>query len=137
MSSFFHCAVMTPSGARFDGDVSYASFPAWDGQYGVMAGMAPLLDRVGIGSLRLDTADGTTWFAVEDGFAHVRDNQLTILSERVMSIQDLSVGELEAELRTFDATTHTDLTAEERLKCRQWIVSRLELVQRHRGDQRA
>ena len=137
MSSSFRCAVMTPAGARFDGEVSYASFPAWDGQYGVMAGMAPLLDRVGLGPLRLDTEDGTRWFAVEDGFAHVRENTLTILSERVTAIEELSVGELEAELREFDAASHDDLTADERLRRRQRIVSRLEMVERHRGDKRA
>ena len=137
MSSSFRCAVMTPAGASFDGEVSYASFPAWDGQYGVMAGMAPLLDRVGLGPLRLDTEDGTRWFAVEDGFAHVRENTLTILSERVTAIEELSVGELEAELREFDAASHDDLTADERLRRRQQIVSRLEMVERHRGDKRA
>ena len=94
MSSSFRCAVMTPDGSTFDGDVTYASFPAWDGQYGVMAGMSPLLDRLGIGPLRLDTSEGVRWFAVEEGFAHVRDNTLTILSESVHSVDDLSHGEL-------------------------------------------
>ena len=51
-----------------------------------MAGMSPLLDRLGIGPLRLDTESGTEWFSIEEGFAHVRDNTLTILSEAVYSV---------------------------------------------------
>ncbi|MCH2154307.1 MAG: F0F1 ATP synthase subunit epsilon [Phycisphaerales bacterium] len=134
MSTTFRCAVMTPSGASFDGDVNYASFPAWDGQYGVMAGMSPLLGQLGIGPLRLDTAEGTRWFAVEEGFAHVRDNTLTILSESVVSVDDLSVAELEAELRAFDASEHPDLSADERTKRRAGLSARHQLVQHHRSD---
>ena len=125
---------MTPSGASFDGEVNYASFPAWDGQYGVMAGMSPLLGQLGIGPLRLDTVEGTRWFAVEEGFAHVRDNTLTILSESVVSVDDLSVADLEAELREFDAGEHSDLSSEERTKKRAGISARHQLVQHHRSD---
>ena len=125
---------MTPSGPSFDGDVNYASFPSWDGQYGVMAGMSPLLGQLGIGPLRLDTSEGTRWFAVEEGFAHVRDNTLTILSESVVSVDDLSVAALEVELREFDSAEHADLSADERTKKRASISARHQLVQHHRSD---
>jgi F-type H+-transporting ATPase subunit epsilon len=128
---------MTPDGATFDGEVTYASFPAWDGQYGVMAGMAPLLGQLGIGPLRLDAVDGTHWFAVEDGFAHVRDNALTILSESVFPVADLSVGTLEHELRSFDAADQSDLSEAERTRERLKISTRLHLAQHHRGDRHA
>ena len=43
MAKTFHCSIVTPAAATFDGDVAYATFPSWDGQYGMLAGMAPLL----------------------------------------------------------------------------------------------
>ncbi|MDG2423676.1 MAG: F0F1 ATP synthase subunit epsilon [Phycisphaerales bacterium] len=131
MSSSFRCAVMTPDGATFDGDVTYASFPAWDGQYGVMAGMAPLLDRLGIGPLRLDTTEGVRWFAVEEGFAHVRDNTLTILSESVHSAEDLSVASLQQDLRELDSTSDSEMSADEKTSRRSRLTSRLRLAETH------
>jgi len=84
VSKQFECRVITPSGAQFEGQASYVTFPAWDGQYGVMAGMAPILSRLGTGSLSIN-ADTSTSFTTRGGFAHVRDGVLTILSDEVSS----------------------------------------------------
>ncbi len=137
MSSSFRCAVMTPDGSTFDGDVTYASFPAWDGQYGVMAGMSPLLDRLGIGPLRLDTSEGVRWFAVEEGFAHVRDNTLTILSESVHSVDDLSHNALQDALRELDSISDADMSSEEKAAQRVRLNARLRLIETHSGTRSA
>ena len=135
MSSSFRCAVMTPDGATFDGDVTYASFPAWDGQYGVMAGMSPLLDRLGIGPLRLDTSEGVRWFAVEEGFAHVRDNTLTILSESVHSVEELSHAEVQEAIRALDSDS--EQSSEEKAAQRTRLNARLRLIETHSGIRNA
>ncbi|MCH2142264.1 MAG: hypothetical protein MK077_04625 [Phycisphaerales bacterium] len=83
MSTPFQCTVITPSGSAFEGQVRYASFPAWDGQYGVAAGMAPLLGKLGQGALHLDTSQGRRTMQIEGGFAHVRQGVLTLLTEHV------------------------------------------------------
>ena len=124
---------MTPDGATFDGDVTYASFPAWDGQYGVMAGMSPLLDRLGIGPLRLDTTDGIRWFAVEEGFAHVRDNTLTILSESVHSVEEMSHANIQDALKELEATSDSELSPEEKATQRVRLNARLRLIETHSG----
>ncbi len=85
MSKQFECRVITPSGSRFQGEADYVTFPAWDGQYGVMAGMAPILSRLGEGILRIDGAQPQK-FQTRGGFAHVKDGVLTILSDEVSSI---------------------------------------------------
>ncbi len=81
MPATFRCTVITPSGPAFEGDATYVSFPAWDGQYGVMAGMAPLLGRLGEGPLHIDAEDGRSSLKLEGGFAHVRGDGLTLLTE--------------------------------------------------------
>ncbi len=81
MPATFQCSVITPSGSVFEGEVTYASFPAWDGQYGVMTGMAPLLGRLGNGKLHIDTEDGRTTMTLKGGFAHVQGGALTLLTE--------------------------------------------------------
>ncbi|MEE2908535.1 MAG: F0F1 ATP synthase subunit epsilon [Planctomycetota bacterium] len=137
MSSSFRCAVMTPNGSTFDGDVTYASFPAWDGQYGVMAGMSPLLDRLGIGPLRLDTTEGSRWFAVEEGFAHVRDNTLTILSESVFPLEDLSLAELQQALHDLESNEDEALSSEDRESLRTRLTARMRLAENHAGKRNA
>ncbi|HCA39679.1 MAG: F0F1 ATP synthase subunit epsilon [Phycisphaerales bacterium] len=81
MSASFQCTIMTPSGPVFEGEVTYVSFPAWDGQYGVMAGMAPMLGKLGSGSLTIDTAEGRTDMRLTGGFAHMQGGALTLLTE--------------------------------------------------------
>jgi F-type H+-transporting ATPase subunit epsilon len=100
---------VTPAAAVYEGKVDYASIPAWDGQIGVMAGQSPLLTRLGIGAARLhaaptDTdAGGDRWFLLEGGFAQVNHDQLTLLTERAIPAERLSLREAEAELAEANA----------------------------------
>lgn len=87
MSTPFACRVITPAGSAFDGDATYVSFPAWDGQYGVMAGMAPILSRLGDGPLHIQ-GDQERTFHTQGGFAHVRDGVLTILSDEIVDANE-------------------------------------------------
>ena len=99
MANGFHCSIITPTETVFDEEVDYASFPAWDGQQGVMAGQSPLLTRLGFGSLRLDFAEGgSRWYLLEGGFAEVKNERLSLLTERATPAEQLSVDEAQAEL---------------------------------------
>ncbi len=99
MANGFHCSIVTPTETVFDEEVAYASFPAWDGQQGVMAGQSPLLTRLGFGSLRLDFAEGgSRWYLLEGGFAEVKNERLSLLTERATPAEKLSVEEAQAEL---------------------------------------
>ena len=109
------------------GMVSTVSWPA----------MSPLLDRLGIGPLRLDTDGGTEWFSIEEGFAHVRDNTLTILSESVHSVKDLSINELQQELRQFETAEDASELSDERNRELKRLKTRLELAEHHGGTRSA
>ncbi|MDY7108315.1 MAG: ATP synthase F1 subunit epsilon [Planctomycetota bacterium] len=104
MASPFHCSVVTPSEAVFDAEVRYVSFPAWDGQLGVMDGRSPLLTRLGIGPMRIEPAEGVSkWFFVDGGFAQMHEGTLTILTEHAAAGEDLSAAEAEAALADANA----------------------------------
>lgn len=99
MAATFHCSIVTPASTVFDHEVTYATFPAWDGQQGVMAGQSPVLSLLGIGSLRVDLPDGgSTRYLLEGGFAHVVDGSLVLLTHRATPAEALSIEEAEAEL---------------------------------------
>ena len=99
MATTFRCSIVTPTEGVFDDEVTYASFPAWDGQQGVMTGQSPLLSRLGFGSLRLDFPEGgSRWYLLEGGFAQVQNGELTLLTDRATPAERLSLQEAEAEL---------------------------------------
>ncbi len=104
MAKTFRCSIVTPSAAILDDEVTYASFPAWDGQMGMMPGRSPLLTRLGIGTLRLDFPSGETkQFLIDSGFAQVQGDNLTLLTERAMRAEDISLRDAEAELAEANA----------------------------------
>jgi F-type H+-transporting ATPase subunit epsilon len=106
LAKTFRCSIVTPDAAVFDEDVTYASFPAWDGQQGMMAGQSPLLTRLGVGSLRLDLGapgSNSRWFLIDGGFAQVQDNNLTLLTEKAVPAEKLSLQEGQAELAEANA----------------------------------
>lgn len=106
MAKTFRCSIVTPTAAVFDDEVAYASFPAWDGQHGMMAGQSPLLTRLGVGSLRLDFPPpdgGSRWFLIDGGFAQVQDGSLTLLTEGATPAEQLSIDEGQAELAQANA----------------------------------
>ena len=56
---------MTPSQEAFKGGATYVSFPAWDGQYGMQKGLAPLLSTLAPGTLRIDAEEGgSSWYLI-------------------------------------------------------------------------
>lgn len=106
MAKTFKCSIVTPVASVFEGELTYASVPAWDGQFGMMPGESPVLTRLGVGSLRLDFPppdEGSRWYLIDGGFAQVHDDQLTLLTEAAIPAETLSLTEAEAELAEANA----------------------------------
>ena len=108
-SNSFHCSVVTPTEKLVDGEMTYASVPAWDGLFGVLPGRAPMLGRLGLGELKLTHASvegsrgGDRSFLVDGGFVKMADNSLTILAERAIPAETISLAEAQAELAEAEA----------------------------------
>jgi F-type H+-transporting ATPase subunit epsilon len=118
MAATFPCSIVTPTRTVFDDEVSYVSFPAWDGQHGVMTGQSPLLSELGIGAVRIDGPDNVShWYLVEGGFAQMHEGALTLLTPRATPANDLSLQDADAALAEAAARIPTggkDLAAIER-----------------------
>ena len=100
MAKTFQCTLMTPERSVLDEPVVYASLPAWDGLLGVVCQRAPLVVKLGIGSLRLDLADGSSrWFFVGGGFAQMKDNKLALLTDEVTTSDQVEAEEAKASLK--------------------------------------
>lgn len=104
MSKPFPCTIVTPSQEAFKGEATYVSFPAWDGQYGMLKGLAPLLSTLAPGTLRIDAPEGgSRWYLIEGGFAHVDGESLTLVTEGATPAEQLHLQEAEAELAEANA----------------------------------
>lgn len=106
-SKIFRAAVISPEAQLLDTDVTQVVIPAHDGMVGLLTHRAPLLTRLGVGTLRLDLPDGTdTRFLITGGYAQMRDNVLSILTDEA-----LPVDQVTAQLRTATAARLTALSA--------------------------
>lgn len=100
----FQCSLVTPAEKLLDEEVTYTSFPAWDGLVGIMPRRAPMLGRLGLGELKIafppqnGTSGGERSYLVDGGFVKMADNKLTILAERAIPAEHLTVSEAKAEL---------------------------------------
>ena len=97
MAKMFDCSVVTPERGLFDESVVYANVPANDGQMGFMPDRAPILLKLGAGTLNLQLPNGKQRrFRLEGGFAQMHANRLTLLSEKAVDVDEADADEAES-----------------------------------------
>jgi len=136
VSGSFQCTLVTPQKQVLDEAVTYASFPAHDGQVGIAPSRAPLLAELGHGSLRLDFADGgTRWLFIGGGFAQMKDNKLSIVADEATPAEEIVQSKAQADL---DAALALSGTGNEVVERKARAVARaramLDIHQKH-GNQ--
>jgi F-type H+-transporting ATPase subunit epsilon len=77
----FQCDIVTPDSQPFAGTVESVVLPAHDGQVGILTGRAPLLVKLGTGTLTTRIGGTEKHFQVDRGVAQMKDNKLTVLTE--------------------------------------------------------
>ncbi|MCG8651613.1 MAG: ATP synthase F1 subunit epsilon [Pirellulales bacterium] len=80
------CVVVTPERTELDREAESISLPMFDGELGVLKGRAPLIGRLGYGTLRLQTAAGPERYYVDGGFAQVEGDVVNILTARAIPV---------------------------------------------------
>jgi F-type H+-transporting ATPase subunit epsilon len=92
------CVVVTPERTLFDELVDFVALPLYDGELGVLPGRAPLIGRLGFGELRTRSVGTTRRYFVDGGFAQVRDNVVTVLTNRAVPASEIDPAEAATEL---------------------------------------
>ena len=93
-----NCIVVTPAETAVETEVNSISLPLFDGDKGVMVDHAPMIGRLGSGELRLQGSEGASRFYIEGGFVQVLDNTVSILTNRVIGVEDLDSNTIQQEL---------------------------------------
>lgn len=85
--------VITPERVAYDGRVDSVVATAYDGEFGILPGHAPMMVVLGIGELRLRKADRFEWYAIGAGFLHVLDDVVTVLTPFAEAAREVDVEE--------------------------------------------
>jgi F-type H+-transporting ATPase subunit epsilon len=105
----FKCFVVTPDQQILDEMITQAIVPGSDGLVGVLTGRAPLLMKIGTGTLRIDRAGGQQAnYFVDGGVAQMKGNKLTILTTDAIPAAEIDAASARAEYAEAEARNPTD-----------------------------
>jgi F-type H+-transporting ATPase subunit epsilon len=111
------CVVVTPERKLLDEVVDFVALPLYDGELGVLPGRTPLIGRLGYGELRTREGGQVRRYFVDGGFAQVRDNVVTVLTNRAVPANKIDTVAAAQELERAQARiATTDLDQAEKAK---------------------
>jgi F-type H+-transporting ATPase subunit epsilon len=90
--------VVTPERTLLDDLAEFVALPLYDGELGILPGRAPLIGRLGYGEVRTRTGGATRRFFIDGGFAQVRDNVVTVLTNRAIPAATVDASAATVEL---------------------------------------
>ena len=85
----FHFDLVSPEKLAFSGEVDQVDIPGVEGDFGVLAGHAPVVAAIRPGILVVTTAGKHEKIIVLGGLAEVSDKGLTVLADVATSMQEL------------------------------------------------
>src|SRR6476660_10571046 len=85
----FHFDLVSPEKLAFAGEVDQVDVPGLEGDFGVLAGHAPVVAALRPGILTIITGGARQKVIVTGGLAEVSEKGLTVLADVATSIQEL------------------------------------------------
>ena len=85
----FHLDLVSPEKLAFSGDVDQVDVPGVEGDFGVLAGHAPVVATIRPGILTVITGGTKQKIIVLGGLAEVSDKGLTVLADVATSLDEL------------------------------------------------
>ena len=101
----FHFDLVSPEKMAFSGEVDQVDVPGAEGDFGVLAGHAPVVAAIRPGILTVITGGSKQKIIVLGGLAEVSEKGLTVLADVATSIEELdrarfaeTIADMEAKL---------------------------------------
>src|SRR5215210_4431860 len=85
----FHLDLVSPEKLLFSGEVDQVDVPGSEGDFGVLAGHAPLVTTLRPGILTVYREGGNLRVVVNGGFAEVSPAGLTVLADVAVPVEDV------------------------------------------------
>ncbi len=91
--------LVTPEKTLFERPVISIRLPMFDGSAGIYPRRAPLVGRLGIGELKLNTPEGSAEsYFIDGGFVQVKGATVSVLTNSAQPLSDIDRAEAQAEL---------------------------------------
>jgi F-type H+-transporting ATPase subunit epsilon len=94
----FHFELVSPDKISFSGEVDQVDVPGSEGDFGVLAGHAPLIALIRPGIMTVYAAGEQIRIVVLGGFAEVGPDGLTVLADVATSLEDLDRASLQKQI---------------------------------------
>ena len=94
----FHFELVSPDKISFSGEVDQVDVPGSEGDFGVLAGHAPLIALIRPGVMTVTAAGEQTRFVVLGGFAEVGPDGLTVLADVATTLEQVDRAALAAQI---------------------------------------
>jgi F-type H+-transporting ATPase subunit epsilon len=101
----FHFDLVSPEKLVFSGEVDQVDIPGVEGDFGVLAGHAPVIAAIRPGIVTVITGSTQQKIIVHGGIAEMSEKGLTVLAEVASSLEELdrakladTISEMEAKL---------------------------------------
>jgi F-type H+-transporting ATPase subunit epsilon len=101
----FHFDLVSPEKLAFSGEVDQVDIPGAEGDFGVLAGHAPIVAAIRPGILTVTSGGTHQRVIVLGGLAEMSDNGLTVLADVATSLEELDrakfadkIADMEAKL---------------------------------------
>jgi F-type H+-transporting ATPase subunit epsilon len=94
----FHFELVSPEKISFSGEVDQVDVPGAEGNFGVLAGHAPLIALIRPGIMTVYAGGEQTKLVVLGGFAEVGPDGLTVLADVSTSLEDLDRAMLQQQI---------------------------------------
>ena len=94
----FHFELVSPDKISFSGEVDQVDVPGSEGDFGVLAGHAPLIALLRPGMMTVYAGGEQTKIVVLGGFAEVGPDGLTVLADVATSLEDIDRASLQKQI---------------------------------------
>jgi F-type H+-transporting ATPase subunit epsilon len=98
----FHLDLVSPEKLLFSGEVDQVDVPGSEGDFGVLAGHAPLIATLRPGILVIYREGGALKVVVNGGFAEVSPAGLTVLADMAVPVEDFNGSMLAGEIKNIE-----------------------------------
>ncbi|MBL8869899.1 MAG: ATP synthase F1 subunit epsilon [Planctomycetaceae bacterium] len=97
--SSLQCIVVSPERTEMDVTAESIVLPMYDGEFGILQGHSPVIGRLGYGCLKIrKSGQNEERYFVDAGFVQVANNVVSILTDRLVPVSQLSQEEATREL---------------------------------------
>ena len=129
----FQFDLVSPEKLLFSGLVDQVDVPGSEGDFGVLAGHAPLMTTLRPGILVLHREGGALKVVVNGGFAEVNPDGLTVLADLAVPVEDFDKAVLAGEIENTGEAVATaeDGTTRDKLARRLEQLKMLQMALAH------